>query len=259
MLNKGFIEINVTGFKGKSKLSPENYDISEIIEILKSAEKLLFPNETKRPNISYRIEKGSVRHTLTTSLQAIISLNAILGQVKQEQNIHFLEDYSAKGFEDIQNLALKRDYVFNIRTSLDSTNEITIDKYSNFKREQSVWVDAEFYFYGIIKIAGGAIKAKIEVETENYGKVVIQNIPINILKDYPTNLLYKVCGVRAVGKQNLKTGEMNSSNLNFKELIIYDPVYNEEYLEKLREKAAPWLSKIDTDEWLKELREGYAE
>ena len=39
----GFVEIRVDGSKGNIRLTPENYDIREIMSILESAEKLLFP------------------------------------------------------------------------------------------------------------------------------------------------------------------------------------------------------------------------
>lgn len=40
----------------------------------------------------------------------------------------------------------------------------------------------------------------------------------------------------------------------------YDPSYDEAYLKTLRERAKKnWVGKIDPDEWLKELREGYGD
>ena len=66
----GFIEINIKGSKGNLDLSPDNYDIREIISILENAEQLLYPGDKRdRPTISYKIEEGSVRHILKTSIQ----------------------------------------------------------------------------------------------------------------------------------------------------------------------------------------------
>lgn len=63
MEKTGYIEIRITGSKGNLELSPDTYDIREIISILENAENLLFPNDKKeRPTISYKIEQGSVRH-----------------------------------------------------------------------------------------------------------------------------------------------------------------------------------------------------
>ena len=88
----GHIEIRITGSKGNIELSPDNYDIREIISILENAENLLYPGDKKeRPLISYNIEQGSVKHILKTSIQFIIGFNAIIGQVNNVQDIDFLD------------------------------------------------------------------------------------------------------------------------------------------------------------------------
>ena len=88
----GYIEIKITGSKGNLALTPENYDIREIISVLENAENLLFPTDKKdRPTISYKIEEGSVKHIFKTSIQYIIGFNAIVGQINQLQNIDFLD------------------------------------------------------------------------------------------------------------------------------------------------------------------------
>lgn len=43
----GYIEIKISGSKGNLELSPDNYDIREIISILENAENLLYPNDKK--------------------------------------------------------------------------------------------------------------------------------------------------------------------------------------------------------------------
>ena len=164
----GYIEIRITGSKGNLELSPDNYDIREIISILENAENLLYPNEKKdRPTISYSIEKGSVKHILKTSIQFIIGFNAIIGQVNQIQNIDFLDLSTAIAFENIQDIASKRNYVFSIKTSLENTNEVNVDRTTKFKRTESIWAEAEFYFYGKVTNAGGKDKANIHISTED--------------------------------------------------------------------------------------------
>ena len=90
MENKGQIEIRITGRKDNQELTPENYDIREIIAMLENVEKLLYSSDSKeRPTISYKIEGGSVRHVLTTSMQEVIGFNAIIGQINENQSIDF--------------------------------------------------------------------------------------------------------------------------------------------------------------------------
>ena len=254
----GFIEIRITGSKGNLDLSPDNYDIREIISILENAENLLYPGDKRdRPNISYKIEEGSVKHILKTSIQYIIGFNAIIGQVTQVQNIDFLDLDTAKAFENIQDIATKRNYVFSIKTSLDKTNEVKIDKTTQYYRTEAIWADAEFYFYGKVTNAGGKDKANIHVFTEEMGTVRIQT-PISFLEQYDENLLYKKYGIRATGKQHSETGEVDPSTLKFIELVDYQPKYDEKYLKALRDRAKKsWLGNINPDNWLKEIRGGY--
>ena len=254
----GYIEIRITGSKGNIDLSPENYDIREIISILENAENLLFPGDKRdRPNISYKIEEGSVKHILKTSIQFIIGFNAIIGQVSQVQNIDFLDLNTAKAFENIQDIAAKKDYVFSIKTSLDNSNEVKLDKTTRYQRTEAIWADAEFYFYGKVTNAGGKDKANIHVFTEELGTVRIQT-PISFLEQYDENLLYKTFGIRATGKQHSETGEIDTSTLKFIDLIDYQPKYDEVYLKQLRDKAkTSWLGNINSENWLREIRGGY--
>ncbi len=254
----GSIEIRIVGSKGNLNLTPENYDIREIITMLESAESLLFPSDKKdRPTISYKIEEGSVKHIFKTSLQYIIGFNAVIGQIAVSKNIDFLDLNSAKAFENIQNIAVKRDFVFSLKTSVENTNEILIDKSTKFYRTEAVWVDAEFYFYGKVTNAGGKDKANIHVYTEDLGTIRIQT-PISFLEQYSENLLYKTFGVRATGKQQSETGELDTSTLKFIEIIDYQTSYDEQYLKSLREKAKrKWLGNINPDVWLNEIRGGY--
>jgi hypothetical protein len=254
----GFIEIKISGSQGNLGLTPDNYDIRDIISILENAENLLFPDtKRERPIISYKIEEGSVKHILKTSIQYIIGFNAIIGQVGRVQNIDFLDVNTARAFENIQDIAARKNYVFSIRTSLDQTNEVQIDKSSRYYRTEAFWAEAEFYFYGKVTNAGGKDKANIHVFTEEMGTVRIQT-PIHFLKQYDGNLLYKTFGIRATGKQHSGTGEIDMTTLKFVELVDYQPTYNENYLKILRDKARKsWLNDINPDNWLKELRGGY--
>jgi hypothetical protein len=82
--------------------------------------------------------------------------------------------------------------------------------------------------------------------------------PIRFLEEYEDNILYKTLGIRAIGKQNSDTGEIDTSSLSFIELIDYQPKYDENYLNSLRKKAKKsWLGKINPDQWLNEVRGRY--
>lgn len=254
----GYIEVRITGNKGNLELSPDNYDIREIREVLEQAENLLVINDKKeRPLISYQLQEGSVRHIFKTSIQYIIGFNAIIGQIGKSQSVDFLDLSTAKAFEAFQDIAIKKNYSLEIKTSVKETNTVKIDKTTRFYRSESIWADAEFYFYGKITSMGGKEKSNIHIATEDLGVVIIQTDK-EYLEHLENNPLYKAFGIRAIGKQHSETGEIDKSNLKFIELIDYHPMYNEDYLKKLRKKAKKsWIGKINAAAWLKDLRGGY--
>lgn len=257
-MNKiGQIEIIVKGFKGNVEVTPDNYDIKDIVDILQNVENLLFPNNKKeRPIISYDIEKGSVKHIIKTSMQAILGFNAILFQVQNDNSIDFLEIQTAKAFEFFQESAQKQNFEFTISTSIPNTSQIVINKDTKLHRSEEVWADAEFYFYGVIIDAGGKLKANIHLDTKEYGLLKI-DASKEVLAEYESNPLYKSFGVRALGKQNIKTGELDKGELKLVDIIDYNPLYKEDYIKSLIKKARnSWGNVKDADEWLSNLR-GY--
>jgi hypothetical protein len=256
MEKTGFIEIRVIGKRGNLDITPDSYDIKEIISVLQQAENLIFPgNKRERPRISYEIKDGSVRHILKTALQAVIGFNAILLSIQEKgYSIDFLESPTARALEFFQESARKQGVEFEISTSLDKSSKLKIDKDTAFTRSEEVWVDAEFYFYGTVQDAGGKSEANIHLDTREFGllKIVADK---QMLGDYEANPLYKVYGLRATGKQNLHTGEIDKSTLKLLEIINYDKRRNEDYLSGLIRKATvTWRGVNDADEWLAELR-----
>lgn len=258
MEKNGQVEIRVSGKIGNIDITPDNFDIQEIISILENVDDLLYKGDKKnRPIISYDIQEGSVRNIFKTGIQYIVSFNAILGLVATTDSIDYLDLGTAKAIERLQDLAKKKDFSFDISTSLAGTNSIRIDKNSNFRRSEAIWAEAEFYFYGKITNAGGKDKANIHLLTDEHGTVRIQT-PIEFLEKQEENILYKHVGVRAKGKQHSTNGDIDFTNLDFVELIDYSPVYDEKYLMNLRKKAkSSWLANINADEWLKQIRGSY--
>lgn len=253
----GDIEIRVVGKSGNLELSPENYDIKQIASILQNVEDLLYPNNKKdRPIITYDIEEGSVRHIFKTSIQAVIGFSALLSQVQAQNNIDFLELKTARALEDIQKMSRQKNYEFQIKTSLENDYELKINPSTKFFRTENIWSDAEFYFYGLLKDAGGKSKANIHLDTKDYGYLSIETGE-EFLKEREENLLYKKFGVRASGKQNIETGEIDTKSLKLLELIDYNPKFDNDYLNKLINKAKNNWKGINANDWLLNMRGGY--
>lgn len=255
----GNIEIKVIGKSGNLVLKPENYDIKYIASLLENVEDLLYPNNKKdRPLITYDIQEGSVRHIFKTSMQYVIGLSAVLGKIQKANSIDFLDPKTAIAIESIQRLAQKKNYEFQFSTSVKEAVELSISPDTKFFRTENIWVDAEFYFYGIIKDAGGKSKANIHVDTDDHGYLVIETGQ-DFLMEQKENILYKKLGVRATGKQDFKTGEIDTKSLKLVELITYNPKFDANYLNSLiaKAKARESWKGIDVDEWLTNLRGGY--
>lgn len=254
MDKQAYIEIKIEGKLGKLNLTPDTYDIRDIREVMEQVENLLFPGLKKgRPVISYKIEEGSVRHLFKTAIQTVIGFNAVIGQVNSDMNIDFLESNTAKAIEIFQETASKKIYSITILTSLPKTHLLRITPNTTFKRTEDFWMDSEFYFYGKLTNAGGKGKANIHVDTDDMGVLRIDT-PIVFLEKLDENVLYKPYGIRAKGKQNIETGEIDKSSLSFIELVDHHPGFDEEYLKSLRKKASGWIQKIDTNQFLNQLR-----
>ncbi len=250
------IEIRVVGNKGNLALSPDNYDISEIASILQNVESLLYPsNKRERPIITYDLQEGSVRHIFKTGVQAVIGFGAVLSQIQNSGSIDFLDLKTAKAIENIQNLSYQKNYEFEIKTSLTSLDyqELTISPTTKFLRTENLWAEAELYFYGTLTNAGGKTKANIHLDTEEFGSITIDTKK-EFLEGQDENLLYKKYGIRALGKQNIETGEIDRSSLQLVELIDYDPLFDESYLNALISKAKNNWKGIDPNDWLQNLR-----
>ena len=259
MERTGHIEIRVKGKRGNFDLTPENYDIRDVIAVLEQAENLLFPNNKKeRPAISYNIQEGSVKHVLSTALQVVIGFNAVLAQIQQTNySIDFLESPTAKAFEAFRETAIKQDVVFEISTSIENSSKVIVDKSTEFIRSEDIWVDAEFYFYGLVVDLGGKQKANVHLDTKEHGVLRI-DADKAILANYQSNPLYKRYGVRASGKQNITTGEIDKTTLHLIEIIDFSPIYKEDYIKGLINKARnSWIGVSDADDWLSSLRGDY--
>ena len=131
-----------------------------------------------------------------------------------------------------------------------------INPSTKFIRTEDIWVDAEFYFYGVIKDAGGKNKANIHLDTPDYGYLTIATGE-EFLKEREENLLYREFGVRASGKQNTETGEIDTKSLELLELLNYQSKFDNDYLDSLIKKAKKSWKDVDTDEWLLNLRGEY--
>jgi hypothetical protein len=257
MENTGTLDIRVTGENNGMPISPQNYDVREIMNILSNIEHILYPNMKDRPIISYEIKEGSFIHRFKTATQAIISSTAIFSAVQQRHSLDFLDAKTAAAIEEIQQAAYKKNYIFEITSSESDQKLLEITPQTNYKKSETYFIDTELYLYGEITYAGGKMKSTIHLDTEEFGSLTVQT-PKEIIQRLEENPIYKECGLRVAAWQNMETGEFDRTNLHFIEMIEYNNSFDKGYLDDCIGRAKDsWADIKDTDEWLREMRGGY--
>lgn len=250
-------EVRIAGKRGNKDLQPPEFDLRELRGLLDEVEVLLFPNDRReRPVISYRVEEGSVRNIFQTSVQSIASLGAVIGLVRSQGTLDVLEPRTAKAFETIQQWAIEKDYVFTLSTSTDPSDELRVDRSTAYFRSEATLVETELYLYGKVTDAGGKEKPNIHLQVEGQGIFTIE-AEESFLAALENNILYHQLGIRALGRQNVRTGEIERGSLKLLELIDHDQRYEDDYLARLQVKASGWLKDIDTDQYLNDVRGEY--
>ena len=254
MDEKGTIEIRVSGAKGNLQLSPDSYDIREIAAMFEVLENLVFPNAKKgRPEVTYSIAEGSVRHIFKTSYQTVIAFTAVLSSLSNPNRIDKLDLPTARAIERLQAEARSKDYSYSFSTSESEGVVLQITPETNFRRSAEVWVEAEVYLYGTLTDAGGKEKSNIHLDTKEYGLVKIDTDK-EYLRNLTENLLYKEFGIRASARQSAITGEIDMSTLKLIDIKGYKPVFDRDYLEGLIAKASESWNGVDVDQFMSELR-----
>lgn len=252
---KGQVTIHIEGKYGAEALSPENYDVTLMQSVLGYAINLLDLDRRKeRPVTTFHVEKGSVSNIFTTSKQKAVEFASVLALVASTSSIDQLDTRTAIAFEDMQKFAIQNNFNVDISSSESEEHIVHISPTTYFRRTESVWTDAEIYYYGTIVDAGGKKKSNIHLDTKD-GLMMI-DADKEILANIESNPLYRKFGVRALAKQNIITGDIDRNSLKLIEIINFEPKFDMAYLEKKIEASTPIWSGIDADEFLHEIREG---
>lgn len=255
MEDKGQIEIRVSGKIGNDPLSPENYDIREIRALFDVIEAIVNPSQKIRKTpITYSISEGSVRNLFKTTRQSAVAFMAIMSMVQTSGTLDGLELPAARAISEIQKAAVKNNFKYEFLGEGKEHPALTITKETSYRVNEELWADAELYLYGVLTNAGGKDKSNIHLQTENNGTLIISTEK-EVLQSREENMLYKRYMVRAKGRQNIRSGELDMSSLELLEMKQYDPSFNEQYLAGLIKKATPkWQGVDDVDEWVNKIR-----
>ncbi|RMF22943.1 MAG: hypothetical protein D6765_13720 [Bacteroidetes bacterium] len=201
--------------------------------------------------------------------EALEELKKNLERVGKSGNLDELPGPQAAALEGFQELAREKDIRFKYSEQTDeipfgsvlgmSPQEkktlLSITPQTDYRRSPAVWAEGEFYFYGKVTALGGD-PPSLTLDTTEFGPLKMQAAP-EALARHPSNPLYRLIGVRAAGRQHVKTGEIDTSRLRLLEILEFNPQSDPSYLEELIEKARhSWSDIEDADEWLKTLRHG---
>lgn len=168
MQNKGQVTIHIEGKYGAEKLTPENYDITLMQSVLEYAIALLDLDKRKEtPTTTFHIENGSVNNVFTTSKQKAVEFASVLALITSTASIDQLDAKTAVAFEGMQRFAIQNNFNIDVSTSESKEHVVRITPQTYFKRTESVWADAEVYYYGTIVDAGGKNKSNIHLDTKD--------------------------------------------------------------------------------------------
>ena len=256
MENTGQVVIHLEGKYGEEPLTPSNYDILLMRDVLEYASVLLDLDKKKdRPVATFHTESGSVNNVFTVSLQKAAEFASILAlMLGTSHPLDSLEPKTAIAFENFQKFSVQNNFNIDISSSQAQNTILHITPRTNFQRTENLWVDAEVYYYGILTDAGGKNKSNIHLDTKD------GTIKIDAEKEYLSNIqgnpLYRKFGVVAIAKQNIKTGVIDSSSLRLKEMIEFEPKFDMQYLNEKINASTPIWTGIDVDAFLDEVRGG---
>ena len=261
MEEQGNLYITINGKVSDEPLSPRNYDVREVMDTLQLGLDILFGSQKRnRPQVTYALEEGSIRHVFATIAAVAVIANAELEAAQESGSLVEMEPVRAKAVLALQDYARKLNRVYTLGPSIEGVS-LRLDKQSAFKAVvQRHWFETEFYFYGQIEDWGGTSKSNIHLLTFD-NKTIKLTSTRDYLSSIEQNMVYKTCSVRAVGLEDTITGEIDYDSLRVVEIKPYNrSFYDRKYLDKLSERTTNnWLGKLDNPEaWLQKLR-GYAE
>jgi len=252
-------EVKLQGTRDGEKLVPDNLDIDEWIQLMENAKNILYPDSKERPHIGVRMEEGSVRLIFTAFAALVIQAHALLGEVRNTNQLDTLKPKQRTALKYFQKFANRNQVSVSLGKSSDLSSGLVLSKESLLSEEHPVWVKTELYIEGKITNIGGKSKSNIHIETEKFGQLVI-NTTEKILEEDSKNRVYKNQVVRVKINQNPHDLSYDKGSAQLIEFVDHEPSAEEnidEYLNNLIQKSAKdWKDVVDSEAWLKEVR-GY--
>lgn len=228
-------------------LNLEKYDIRETIEMLKEANKALRPLLNKGETIGHKSEEGSVVHLFLIPLTTLTLVNSQIENIQKGKyhlatNLMPFVDY-------LQTKSKKNNQTIELSLGDNYSTKLKINSKTSYY-QSNIWINTDLYLHGEITKVGGKGKTSLQVETEEYGNVIVGVDKEQAIKN---NYLYKEHRILVDCKQNVKTGEIKEA----KALIIeqYNNVSDfRTYMDKKIQLGTETWKGTDVNKWLKSIR-----
>jgi len=253
METTGNIEVHIESGIKEVKITPSNYDIREIDQVIRSMDVLLSDEKHHRPEVTYELQPGSVKHIFRTAKDKVAEFSGLLALIISSNSLEELSPSKAEIFSELQNVARKKNYKIGLTSSFAPDKTLFITKDTNFSKRKNVWYETPMYFYGKLLDAGGKVNSNIHLDTEDYGYITIRTSR-EVISQIKGNPLYREFAVLVNAKQDAITGEIDMNSFELVEFIDYTRKFDKEYIDNLIEKASDSWKGVDADEYLCSIR-----
>lgn len=253
------IDLKINGVRDGRQLSPELLDVDEVVNLLSYARDFLFPEKSKsRARVSVALKEGSAVISLQVDSATAVKSQALLSQLNTDHNLDLLTTKQMDAIEGLQKYVKEQNFVLHFGEAEKMAEGLRIDRETEWKSPEDIWIDEERYVKGEIVDIGGKTKSNIHIVTEDFDTLTVAADKQTLSND-DKNRLYKEHQLRIRVKTNLHTGEYKKGSAELIEFIDFEEGGEspEAYLDRLIAEAKPFMDKIeDPDKWLKHIR-GY--
>lgn len=201
--------------------------------------------------VQVSIEEGSLAFS-ASGLIAATMLWADLDRLQSPDSLGLLDPKRAAVVERWQAAAKSNP---NRRYVVQDTNKkdmFSVNKDTNYRLIEGVWVSVEKYLHGRILDWGGKTKANIHLELEN-GKTLKVDSSQNQIAQEEHNLVYRNALLHVTAEENLVTGDLR--NLRLLAFEQHQPAYDDDEFKRMVERGTQaWADVADSSAWLEALR-----
>ncbi|WP_297500898.1 hypothetical protein [Ferrovum sp.] len=201
--------------------------------------------------VQISIEEGSFAF-VATGLATAMSLWSDLGRIQSSDALSQVDFKRAAVVERWQSAAKKNP---NRRYVVQEANKeplFAVDKSTDFRLTDEVWVNVEKYLHGKIVDWGGKTKANVHLDLGN-GKTMSIETSQNLISQEEHNLVYRMALLHVTAEENLISGDLR--NLRLLAFEHHQPAYDDIEFKRMVERGTQaWAGIEDSSAWLESLR-----